>query len=101
MKPIASVVDNTVKGTEHTVRYLLVMVQQAQDGRQVEKDLDSLGQKLIQVLKANFELKHPTTLADPKCTWSFPESIRVFDSQANGKPVQGRTLTMRLICHTS
>ena len=37
-KEIGVVQSNTIKATEHTVRYLLIMVDQAQDGRQVEKD---------------------------------------------------------------
>jgi len=101
MSPSATVDSDAVQATEHIIRYILVMVQQAQDGRQVEKDLDNLGKVLIQTLKANFQLKDPTAKDDPKCDWSFPEQLRAFDTQSHGKPIQGRTLTLRLITHTS
>ena len=99
-KEIGVVQSNTIKATEHTVRYLLIMVDQAQDGRQVEKDLDTLGKNLLQVLKAKFELRD-TSGADPKCSYSLPERVSVFNTSLNGKPVQARTIVLKLIINTS
>lgn len=99
-KEIGVVQSNTVKATEHTIRYLLVMVDQAQDGRVVEKDLDNLGKNLLQVLKAKFELRNSAG-ADPKCNYSLPERITVFNTSLNGKPVQARTIVLKLIISTS
>jgi len=52
-EPTGVVESNAITATKHTVRYMLIMVDQAQDGRQVEKDLDTLGKNLMQVIKAN------------------------------------------------
>jgi len=99
-KDMGVVQSNTITATEHTVRYLLVMVDQAQDGRQVEKSLDALGKNLLQVLKTKFELRN-TSGADPKCAYSIPERISVFNTSLNGKPVQARTIALKLIINTS
>ena len=97
---IGVVQSNTVQATEHTVRYLLIMVDQAQDGRQVEKDLDGLGKNLLQVLKTKFELRDASG-TDPKCNYSIPERVSVFNTSLNGKPVQARTIVFKLIINTS
>jgi len=99
-KEIGVVQGNILQATEHTVRYLLVMVDQAQDGRQVEKDLDALGKNLLQVLKSKFELRNSAG-ADPKCNYSLPERITVFNTSQNGKPVQARTIVLKLLITTS
>ena len=99
-KDMGVVQSNTITATEHTVRYLLVMVDQAQDGRQVEKSLDTLGKNLLQVLKTKFELRN-TSGTDPKCAYSIPERISVFNTSLNGKPVQARTIALKLIINTS
>ena len=99
-KEIGVVQGNILQATEHTVRYLLVMVDQAQDGRQVEKDLDDLGKNLLQVLKSKFELRNSAG-ADPKCNYSLPERITVFNTSQNGKPVQARTIVLKLLITTS
>ena len=97
---IGVVQSNTVQATEHTVRYLLIMVDQAQDGRQVEKDLDGLGKNLLQVLKTKFELRDASG-TDPKCNYSIPERVSVFNTSLNGKPVLARTIVFKLIINTS
>jgi|TARA_R110000824_G_scaffold94828_7_gene228502 hypothetical protein len=99
-KEIGVVQGNILQATEHTVRYLLVMVDQAQDGRQVEKDLDALGKNLLQVLKSKFELRNSAG-ADPKCNYSLPERITVFNTSQNGKPIQARTIVLKLLITTS
>ena len=95
MEAVGVVASNTVKATKHTIRYMLVMVDQAQDGRQVEKNLDAIGKNLMQVLKGKFELRDSSD-ADPKCNYSFPDRVRVFRSNENGKPLQGRVVHLRL-----
>ena len=99
-KGIGVVQSNTVQATEHIVRYMLVMVDQAQDGRQVEHNLDNLGKNLLQVLKTKFELRD-TAGADPKCNYSIPERITVFNTTLNGRPVQARTIVLKLLITTS
>jgi len=99
-KEIGVVQSNTLKATEHIVRYLLVMVDQAQDGRQVEKNLDDIGKNLLQVLKTKFELRDADGV-NPKCNYSIPERVSVFNTSLNGKPVQARTITLKLIVNTS
>ena len=99
-EPTGVVESNAITATKHTVRYMLVMVDQAQDGRQVEKDLDALGKNLLQVIKAKFELRDSSG-ADPKCNYSFPDRVRVFNTSMNGKPVQARTIFLRLEIITS
>ena len=94
-EPTGVVESNAITATKHTVRYMLIMVDQAQDGRQVEKDLDTLGKNLMQVIKAKFELRDSSG-ADPKCNYSFPDRIRVFNTSMNGKPLQARTIFLRL-----
>ena len=93
--------NDTTTATLHDVKYLIVMVDQAQDGRQVERNLDDIGKNLIQVLKANFELRKPTDSTDPKCSYSFPVRVNVFDTTSSGKPLQGRIIHMKLLIHTS
>ena len=99
-EPTGVVESNAITATKHTVRYMLVMVDQAQDGRQVEKDLDALGKNLLQVIKGKFELRDSSG-ADPKCNYSFPDRVRVFNTSMNGKPVQARTIFLRLEIITS
>ena len=94
-EPTGVVESNAITATKHTVRYMLIMVDQAQDGRQVEKDLDTLGKNLMQVIKAKFELRDSSG-ADPKCNYSFPDRVRIFNTSMNGKPVQARTIFLRL-----
>ena len=71
MEAVGIVESNVIKATKHTIRYMLVMVDQAQDGRQVEKNLDALGKNLMQVLRGKFELRKPSDDSDPKCNYSF------------------------------
>ena len=94
-EPSGVVESNAITATKHTVRYMLVMVDQAQDGRQVEKDLDILGKNLLQVIKGKFELRDSSG-TDPKCNYSFPDRVRVFNTSLNGKPLQARTIFFRL-----
>ena len=99
-EPTGVVESNAITASKHTVRYMLIMVDQAQDGRQVEKDLDTLGKNLMQVIKAKFELRDSSG-ADPKCNYSFPDRVRIFNTSMNGKPVQARTIFLRLEIITS
>ena len=99
-EPTGVVESNAVTATKHTVRYMLVMVDQAQDGRQVEKNLDDIGKNLLQVLKTKFELRDADGV-NPKCNYSFPDRVRVFNTSMNGKPVQARTIFLRLEIITS
>ena len=79
----------------------MVLVDDAQDGREVEKLLDNLGKQTMQTLKANFELRNPDDSSDPKCDWSFPERVSVFNASDNGKPIQGRSIHFHVIMHTN
>jgi len=97
-----AVVEGTaVKATKHDCYYLICMVDDAQDGREVEKQLDVLGKSVMQTLKNKFELRNPDDGLDPKCSWSFPERVSVFESSANGMPIQGRAIHFHIIVHTS
>ena len=55
----------------------------------------------MQTLKANFELRNPDDSSDPKCDWSFPERVSVFNASDNGKPIQGRSIHFHVIMHTN
>ena len=77
------------------------MVDDAQDGREVEKLLDNLGKQVMQTLKAEFELRKPSDDSDPKCSWSMPERVSVFEASQNGMPIQGRAIHFHIIVHTS
>ena len=92
---------SAVKATKHDCYYLICMVDDAQDGRAVEKLLDDLGKQVMQTLKAQFELRNPSDNTDPKCNWSFPERVSVFESSANGMPIQGRAIHFHIIVHTN
>ena len=100
-EPDGVVENNASKSTRHDCHYLLVIVDDAQDGREVEKLLDNLGKKTMQTLKANFELRKPDGLTDPKCDWSFPERVSAFQASENGKPIQGRAIHFHIIVHTA
>ena len=80
---------------------IMEILDDAQDGREVEKLLDNLGKKTMQTLKANFELRKPDGLTDPKCDWSFPERVSAFQASENGKPIQGRAIHFHIIVHTA
>tara|TARA_R110002020_G_scaffold64430_3_gene170942 strand:+ start:666 stop:1166 length:501 start_codon:yes stop_codon:yes gene_type:complete len=100
-EPDGVVENNTSKSTRHDCHYFLCIVDDAQDGREVEKLLDNLGKLTMQTLKANFELRKPVGLTDPKCDWSFPERVSVFNASDNGKPIQGRSIHFHVITHTN
>lgn len=87
---------NVVKATRHQCHYLLVIVDVAQDGREVEKNLDALQKLVLQSLKAKFELRKPVGGTDPLCNYSFPERVRVFNASDDGKPLQGREIFFRV-----
>jgi len=87
---------NVTTATRHTCHYIIVIVDIAQDGREVEKKLDNLQKLLLQVLKAKFELRKPVGGTDPKCNYSFPDRIRVFNSSEDGKPIQGRLIHFKV-----
>ena len=97
-----AVVENSaVQATKHDCYYLITMVDDAQDGREVEKLLDNLGKQVMQTLKAEFELRKPSDDSDPKCSWSMPERVSVFEASQNGMPIQGRAIHFKIIVHTS
>ena len=97
-----AVVENSaVQATKHECFYLICMVDDAQDGREVEKLLDKLGKQVMQTLKAEFELRKPSDNSDPKCSWSMPERVSVFEASQNGMPIQGRAIHFKIIVHTS
>ena len=100
-EPEAVVEGSAVQATKHECFYLICMVDDAQDGRAVEKLLDDLGKQVMQTLKAEFELRNPTDDTDPKCSWSFPERVSVFEASQNGMPIQGRAIHFKAIVHTS
>ena len=100
-EPDGVVESNASKSTRHDCHYLLVLVDDAQDGREVEKLLDNLGKQTMQTQKANFELRNPDDSSDPKCDWSFPERVSVFNASDNGKPIQGRSIHFHVIMHTN
>ena len=87
---------NVTTATKHTCHYIIVIVDIAQDGREVEKKLDNLQKLLLQVLKAKFELRKPVGSTDPLCNYSFPERVRVFNASDDGKPLQGREIFFRV-----
>ena len=97
-----AVVENSaVQATKHDCYYLICMVDDAQDGREVEKLLDDLQKTVLQTLKAEFELRKPSDDSDPKCSWSMPERVSVFEASQNGMPIQGRAIHFHIIVHTS
>ena len=97
-----AVVENSaVQATKHECFYLICMVDDAQDGREVEKLLDKLGKQVMQTLKAEFELRKPSDNSDPKCSWSMPERVSVFEASQNGMPIQGRAIHFKIIVHPS
>ena len=100
-EPDGAVVNNSAKSTRHDCHYILVIVDDAQDGREVEKLLDNLGKLTMQTLKGNFELRLPADSSDPLCDWSFPERVSVFEASENGKPIQGRAIHFHIITHTN
>lgn len=100
-EPSGQAVSNTIKATTHVCHYIIVIVDIAQDGREVEKKLDDLQKLLLQTLKAKFELRKPTDSTDPMCNYSFPDRIRVFNSNDDGKPLQGRLIHFRVEITTS
>ena len=100
-EPEAVVEGSAVKATKHDCYYLVCLVDDAQDGREVEKLLDDLGKTVMQTLKAKFELRNPTDATDPKCSWSMPERVSVFESSQNGMPILGRAIPFHIIVHTS
>ena len=81
--------------------YLVNLVDDAQDGREVEKLLDNLQKTVLQTLKDKFELRNPTDASDPKCSWSMPERVSVFEASQNGMPIQARAIHFHIIVHTS
>ena len=42
-----------------------------------------------------------TAATDPKCSWSMPERVSVFESSQNGMPIQARAIHFHIIVHTS
>ena len=100
-EPEAVVEGTAVKATKHDCYYLVNLVDDAQDGREVEKLLDNLGKQVLQTLKAEFELRKPSDDSDPKCSWSMPERVSVFEASQNGMPIQARAIHFHIIVHTS
>ena len=100
-EPEAVVEGTAVKATKHDCYYLVSLVDDAQDGREVEKLLDNLGKQVLQTLKAEFELRKPSDDSDPKCAWSMPERVSVFEASQNGMPIQGRAIHFKIIVHTA
>tara|TARA_R110002020_G_scaffold173341_1_gene364214 strand:+ start:1482 stop:1982 length:501 start_codon:yes stop_codon:yes gene_type:complete len=88
--------NNIIKATLHRCHYILVIVDIAQDGREVEKSLDNLQKLVLQSIKTKFELRKPTDSSDPLCNYSFPERVRVFNAGDDGKPIQGREIHFRV-----
>ena len=95
-EPSGVVESNVTTATKHQCHYLLVIVDAAQDGREVEKSLDNLQKLVLQTIKAKFELRKPTDSTDPKCNYSFPDRVRVFNASDDGKPIQGREIHLRV-----
>jgi hypothetical protein len=95
-EPNGAVQSNIVSATKHTCHYIIVIVDIAQDGREVEKKLDSLQKLVLQTLKSKFELRKPTDSTDPMCNYSFPDRVRVFNSNDDGKPLQGRLIHFKV-----
>jgi hypothetical protein len=100
-EPEAVVEGTAVKATKHDCYYLVSLVDDAQDGREVEKLLDNLGKQVLQTLKGEFELRKPSDDSDPKCSWSMPERVSVFEASQNGMPIQARAIHFHIIVHTS
>ena len=99
-EPEAVVEGTAVKATKHDCYYLVSLVDDAQDGREVEKLLDNLGKQVLQTLKAEFELRKPSDDSDPKCSWSMPERVSVFEASQNGMPIQARAIHFHIIVNT-
>ena len=98
---IADPTTNTVLGSKHTFRFLLVYIDKAKDGKATEKRLDDFGKAIKEVLKANYQLKTVDAGTDPLVDRIYPESINILNRDLTGGNFQGRVMRLKCTKRTS
>lgn len=101
-KRIGEIASNASTITETEFEYRIIFT--AQHGRgsvEVEELLDDFQKEILETLKANYDLRNPSGGTDPKVARSWPVEIRMLNSNLLGRQLQGRTIRLRCIAHTS
>lgn len=96
-KPFGSIVSNAQSASYHTAKYLIICVAQAKDAATVEGILDDLHKLIKETLKANVDLRDPTSGSDAKCKVSFPiKTEQLGAGQYHGNSVDGFVITLQI-----
>ena len=98
---IGQISGNTAVTSEITFNYLLIYLDQEKDAVTTEKKLDDFQKEIMQSLKANYDLRSPSTGLDPKCARSWPMEVIELNNALVGKARRGRQIKLRCVAHTS
>jgi len=100
-KRISRIAGNVVVISEIKFNYLLIFLDQEKDAVTTEKKLDDFQKEIMQSLKANYDLRSPSTGLDPKCARSFPIEVIELNRALVGKARRGRQIKLECVAHTS
>jgi len=98
---VSQIAGNTANISEITFNYLLIFLDQEKDAVTAEKKLDDFQKEIKQSLKANYDLRSPSTGLDPKCARSWPVEVIELNTALVGKARRGRQIKLRCVAHTS
>lgn len=101
-KRIGEVSSNSSTISETEFEYRIIFTSQHGRGSiPVEELLDDFQKEILQSLKANYDLRDPSAGTDPKVARSWPTEIRMLNPTLLGRQLQGRTIRLHCVAHTS
>jgi len=81
---------------EHSMRYLIIAVNDGKDGPDAEEKADDFVKLIIEKLELHNDLSKPADNTDPLADWSMPETVTVLNRDLVGSNIAGRVIRLRI-----
>ena len=84
------------KGREHSLRYLIIAVNDGKNGQDAEEKADDFAKLIMEKLELHNDLSKPSDNTDPLADWSIPETVAILNRDLVGSNVTGRVIRLRI-----
>lgn len=93
-----TILSDAITDLEHTFNYDIVIIVNASEGRIAENQLDDFQKLVLETLEADTSL---TGTGSRIVDLALPSSVQIYRAgTSQGKPVQGRVITLRCVADT-
>jgi len=81
---------------EHSMRYLIIAVNDGKDGPDAEEKADDFTKLIMEKLEKHSDLSKPADNTDPLADWSIPETVAILSRDLVGADHAGRVIRLRV-----